>query len=84
MSVAHGSIGSSSSLIPESSSFTIVISAPAHAELIICFPSRLTISNFKNNELPTGVVNVSYELEISSLPLSSNDKREILDAMIEN
>ena len=43
---------------------------------------RLTISNFKNNRLPASVVSVSYELDISSPPLSINDKHEILDSMI--
>ena len=43
---------------------------------------RLTIASFRNNELPASVVGVSYELEISSQPLSTNDKHEILDSMI--
>ena len=45
---------------------------------------RLTISSFKNNELPASVVSVSYELEISSQPLSIDDQHEIFDSMIGN
>jgi hypothetical protein len=45
---------------------------------------RMTIDDFKNGELPTGVVSVSYELEISSEPISISGKTKIFDTMIGN
>ncbi len=43
---------------------------------------RLTISSFKNDQLPSGVVSVSYDIEIFSEPLSLSAMNEILDSLM--
>lgn len=43
---------------------------------------RLSIDNFKEEELPPGIVNVSYDLEISSEPISDNEKFGIFDTLL--
>ena len=43
---------------------------------------RLQTTSFKNDELPTGILSVSYELEITSEPLSRLEADQVLDSML--
>lgn len=45
---------------------------------------RLTISSFKNDQLPIGVASVSYDIEIFSEPLSFSAMNEILASLVED
>jgi hypothetical protein len=46
--------------------------------------SRLTVNNFKNNQLPSGIVNVSYDIHITSEPLSITTMNEVMELMIKD
>jgi hypothetical protein len=43
---------------------------------------RLTLENFVDDQLPPGVIGVSYELEISADPIAPDETLNVLDRMI--
>jgi hypothetical protein len=43
---------------------------------------RLTLENFVDDQLPPGVIGVSYELEISADPIPPEETLNVLDRMI--
>jgi len=44
--------------------------------------NRLTYDNFVGNELPGGVTNVSYELNVSGEPLNFEESNSVFDTLI--